>query len=166
MLFWIFIAVIIIVGLIFGYLDIIASGVLASFLAVIVFGLTLGLLTTFQYGNSSVSTVSRETLKLKALGNSNATTVSRGYYLGGSYLGTKRVLNYMTDSSGAVRVEAADARTSTVYEDTEASKANVTIYHQVVHNDWLIPWNIGSQDSYDFHIPAGSVAESYTLDNK
>lgn len=167
MLFWIFLGITV-ASIIFAIAitDEGIVGFMSGFICVLVFGLSLGLLTASNYTNSTVTTVSTETLTLKALANNTATTGNRGYYLGGSYLGTKRVLNYMTDTHGAVKVEAADAQTSTVFEDTEASKASVTVQHQVVHNDFLVPWNIGTQNSYAFHIPAGSVTSSYTLDNK
>lgn len=108
--------------------------------------------------------VSDNTHRLKALGNSNAIE-GRSYFLGGGYVKDKRVLNFITQrEGGAIRVEQAKAEDSTVFEG--AQESTVQVRHFDHNNGWVAPWPLGSHTEYIFRIPADSVLESYTLDNK
>lgn len=108
--------------------------------------------------------LSDETYNLKALGTDSA-IYGRAFFIGGGYIGEDRVLNYITvRDGGAIKVEKAKADDSTIYED--AQNATVTVRHYDHTNWWIQTWPIGDHYEYEFHIPAGSVLESYTIDNK
>jgi len=109
-------------------------------------------------------TVSDGTYKLKAIGNASAIE-GRLYFLGGGYVNDKRVLNFISQrDGGAIRVEQAEAGDATIFEGS--ASATVQVKHIDHINGWVSPWPLGSHDEYEFRIPTGSVAESYTLDNK
>lgn len=111
-----------------------------------------------------VDKVSTRTHELKSMGTSSAIN-GRAYFIGGGYINEKRVLNFITQRADkSIIVEQAEAEDSVIFEDT--SKPTVTVDHYDYVNGWVSPWVIGSNDKYTFHIPAGSVVESYTLDNK
>jgi hypothetical protein len=108
--------------------------------------------------------VSDDTYQLKAIGT-NSAIEGRSYFLGGGYIKDKRVLNYISQrDGGAIHVEQAEAEDSTIYEGS--SDATVRARHYDHVNGWVAPWPLGSHNEYEFRIPNGSVADSYTLDNK
>lgn len=110
--------------------------------------------------------VGDRTETLKALDTGSGIS-GRSYFLGGGYIGTTRVLNYMTqDKDGFVRLASADASVSAVKEDAEPGTARVKTYmvQESQYNLW--PWPGRTYPNYEFHVPAGSVVESYTVDNK
>ena len=132
-----------------------AGSALAGFLIFVACG------TWIPWNND---TVSDNTYKLKAIGNSTALE-GRMYFLGGGYVNDKRVLNFISQrEGGAIRVEQAEAEDATIYEGS--ADATVRVEHIDHNNGWVSPWPLGSHDDYEFRIPAGSVVESYTLDNK
>jgi hypothetical protein len=74
-------------------------------------------------------------------------------------------LNFISQrGGGAILVEQADAKRSTIYEGS--NDATVRVRHFDHINGWVVPWPLGGHDEYEFRIPEGSVVESYTLDNK
>ena len=168
MIFWILIAVaavIVVAVFVNTLLDDYVGGFLvamgAAFISAAVGFLVLLAFCAIPANNDLVAD---DTHKLKALGNANATT-GRFYFLGGGYIDGKRVLNFITErQGGAIRVEQADATNSTIYEGS--TDATVQVRHYDHNNGWVLPWPIGSHTEYEFHIPSGSVVESYTLDNK
>lgn len=108
--------------------------------------------------------VSEKTQQLRALGNASGLE-GRSYFLGGGYVKDKRVLNFITNNEGgAIKVERADAEDSVIYEDSTVASVKVT--HVDYVNGWIVPFPLGDDHEYESHIPAGSVVESYALDNK
>lgn len=124
-------------------------------------GIVLMLCATFIPTNMDL--VSKQTISLKALGTSSS---QQGrFFLGSGYIDGKRVLNFIQQGDdGSIRVGQANAKDSVIFED--ADKGTVTTEHFDYNNGWILPWPIGSTDKYEFHIPAGSVTESYTIDNE
>jgi hypothetical protein len=164
MLFWILltITVLIVVGTVLaddwtpfasGFLALVVCSVV-GFLALMVCWGTIG---------ANHDLVRTTTYQLRALGTSTGIE-GRSYFLGGGYIKDKRVLNYITDESGAIRVQQSDAGASTIYENSTAP--TVIVRHYDHNNGWLVPWPGGSDDTYEFRIPAGSVMSDYTVNNK
>jgi hypothetical protein len=99
---------------------------------------------------------------LRALAN-NTNLEGRQYFLGGGYIGEKQVFNYMTQSEhGAIRLQSMDAAQATIFEDTNTPHLRVIKTERFLPS--VVPWDLGSTMHYDFHIPAGSVLETYNVD--
>ena len=110
--------------------------------------------------------VADRSIALKALGTDSEVS-GRSYYLGGGYVGEQRVLNYITKGTdGSIRVASAKAWASTIKEDAGPDEARVRIMDWKQSQKWLWPWDGATTTYYEFHIPADSVVESYTIDNK
>jgi hypothetical protein len=169
MLFWVLIALVVLLTVFFVWREMgdsygmpVMTGFLALFLGVVVAGLIF--LACSWFIPQEVEKVSTRTHALKSMGTSSALN-GRAYFLGGGYINEKRVLNYISQrEAGAIRVEQAEAEDSVIFEDT--NKPTVTVDHYDYLNKWVSPWPIWGTDKYTFHIPAGSVVESYSLDNK
>lgn len=110
--------------------------------------------------------VKDDTYRLRTLGTANGIE-GHSYFLGGGYINSERVLNYITQrDGGAIQVQTADADVSVVFEDAPAGTGTVQKLHVDHINGWVTPWPLGSHDQYVFHIPAGTVADSYSLTDK
>lgn len=139
-----------------GIVTLVISATVGFFVAVVVCAIARPPLEAVPVGE--------KTQQLRALGNANGLE-GRSYFLGGGYVKDKRVLNFITNNEGgAIKVERADAEDSVIYEDSTAASVKVT--HVDYVNGWIAPFPLGDSHKYEFHIPAGSVVESYTLDNK
>jgi len=169
MIFWILLVIaslITIASLVIGFFEDgvlwgLGTGLLAAVISAFVGAL---IFIAFCFLPLSADLVSDNTYKLKALGNSNAIE-GRSYFLGGGYVKDKRVLNFISQrDGGGIRVEQAEAEHSTVFEGSQ--EATVQARHFDYNNGWVAPWPLGSGTEYTFRIPADSVLESYTLDNK
>jgi hypothetical protein len=99
---------------------------------------------------------------LKALDDTSAVK-GKSYYLGGSYIGSSRVLNYITEVNGEIRLEQAAASESVIREDTD--KPYVKVHEWNYEMGWLVPWRISHTHTYEFHVTPDSVLESHTIDN-
>lgn len=140
---------------------------ISTALAAFVLGVALGVTSSAgRDAGAEYKFVGDRTVSLKALDTASGVQ-GRSYYLGGGYLGTERVLNYMTkDADGYVRLASAPAWASAVKEDASAGEARVKIYDVEKRQDWLWPWPSSRYLNYEFRVPAGSVVEGYTVDNK
>lgn len=170
MIFWI-IATLVAAGTITVFIKALWDGPLVAFfvaLFTLIVGGFLGLMlwigSSFVLADRDHVVVHESTQQLKALGNANGIE-GHSYFLGGGYVEDKRVLNYITQGSdGAIRVERSDADASTIFEGSDNATVEITVTDE--SNPWVSPWPINTRHSYEFHIPTGSVVESYELDNK
>lgn len=169
MIFWILLSLAVLITLgsfIYGWIEdgplwSVGTGLLAALISGIVGGL---IFFAFRFIPWNVDLVSDDTHHLKALGN-NSALEGRSYFLGGGYIKDKRVLNFISQrDGGAIRVEQAEAEDATIFEGSP--DATVQIKHYDYTNGWVSPWPLGDAYEYTFRIPADSVLESYTLDNK
>jgi hypothetical protein len=170
MVFWILLgiaALIPIVVAIFFFMD---EGFLAgvgfffvsAFLAACGLGLVALILSAIAAGTGWTDT-RYETRDLRALGNSSSIE-GRFYFLGGGYIDGKRVLNYIVQQDGYSTLEQADANDSRIFEDEQESPYVYSAYSER-KNTWLVPWPVLGGEAHDFHIPADSILENYTIDN-
>ena len=168
MIFWILLVLVVLIAIgvfISEASDSYGSPFMGAFLALFC-GSVAGfiILCLFMFIPANTDLVSDDTYKLKALGNNNAIE-GRFYFLGGGYVKDKRVLNYISQrDGGAIHVEQSEADDSVIYEGHD--EATVQVRHFDHNNGWVAPWPIDSHTEYIFRIPADSVLESYTLDNK
>ena len=169
MIFWILVALIVIITFcvfVGQWDDSYGSPFLAGFFTLFV-GSVIGFLIFLACGSwipYNTDLVREDTYQLKAIGN-NSAIEGRSYFLGGGYIKDKRVLNFISQrDGGAIHVERAYANDSTIFEGSE--NATVIVRHYDHVNGWVSPWPLGDTDLYEFRIPAGSVVESYSLDNK
>jgi hypothetical protein len=166
MIFWVLVALVIVITAYCtwaaGYDMHVAGGILALLISSFV-ACAIWVICSVTMPKSA-DLVAERTYQLRALGNDSAIH-GRSYFLGGGYIGEKRVLNYISQrEGGAIKVERADAADSTIYED--AKTALVTVRHFDFNNGWVQTWPLGDGDTYEFHIPSGSVLNDYTVDNK
>lgn len=114
-------------------------------------------LHTTQYKDTEVTN-----LALRALGN-DTNIEGRQYFLGGGYIGEEKVINFITQApNGAIKIDKMPAAQAVIFEDSATPR--LTITKTVRTMEWAVPWELGSTMHYDFHIPKGSVLESYSLD--
>jgi hypothetical protein len=145
-----------------GPLSAIGSFFLTGFFSLI--GLVLA--SILISGIAAVTGETRElsdTEDLRALG-SNSSIEGRSYFLGGGYIEGKRVLNYIVRRDGYSTLEQVDADQSRIFEDVSDSPYLETFYF-ITSNPWVVPWDVWTRYRYDFHIPADSILEGYTIDN-
>lgn len=98
---------------------------------------------------------------------SGGESVSGEFFLGSGYINGERVVNYIkqvTDEDGTYSViDSATGYAARIFEDS--SEPYMLDYDWFYSNGWVIPFNVKTGDSWDFHVPAGSVLENYTIDN-
>lgn len=140
-----------------GWLFAFMPAILAAVVSAVVVGLLM-LLATLIPGDRTTS----ETYDLRAIGTSSS--AEGRFFLGSGQIDGKRTLNYIAQEDGWSRVDQAFADDSRVFEDTD--EPTVTEYSHLYWNEWVWPvaWKVG--ESWDFHVPAGSVLEDYTITNE
>jgi hypothetical protein len=92
----------------------------------------------------------------------------RSYFLGGGYIDGNRVVNYIRDNgSGGYLVKSVDGDDAVIYQDTKSgsSDATVIIREYDYINPWVLPWPIGDTFTAEFHVPYGSIIEDYQIEN-
>lgn len=173
MLLWIFLGACVVLSAIafhlgakygFDFMDAFGPALATFFVSIIVFGMALIIVV----GSNSHTIKYRDTevyeWELMALGN-NTQTEGRSYFLGGGYIGEKKVINFITKDHkdrGSIRVEQLDAHTVKIFEGSE--KPHLIRTTTVSSMEWAVPWDLDSVRHFDFYIPAGSVLESYSVD--
>lgn len=94
-------------------------------------------------------------------------SVSGQFFLGSGYIDGERVINYIkqiTDEDGTYSVvDSATGYAARIFEDS--NEPYMLDYDWFYSNGWVIPFNVKTGDSWDFHVPAGSVLENYAIDN-
>lgn len=103
-----------------------------------------------------------ETYGLRAI--SSSSTVQGSFFLGAGYVDGKRTLNYIAQEDGWSRIDRGIASASRIYEDAE--KPTVIEYTHWYSNGWVIPWEFKTGYSWDFHVPAESILEDFTIANE
>lgn len=142
------------------------------FLAVIVTGIVLAVAGGISFGIVStghVDGVKTRTSHLQAL-DTGSSVEGQSYFLGGAYVEGKRVLNYIVekkDENGKTysAVKQVNADKARIYQDA-VDGSTVTIKTPHRENGWFIPGPIDGDSTYEFHVPKGSVLDSYKVTNK
>lgn len=118
---------------------------------------------------SNVVTKVDKNYGLVALSNASTTSSQWGYFLvfgGGSTTSKQRVRFAQQDSDGGIKLGDKPVSASVIYENATPDTASLTVKHQEGSATWFVPWAISSGDSeYDFHVPAGTVKRSFTIDS-
>ena len=105
-----------------------------------------------------------ETVNLRAMGDGDGTS-GRSYFLGGGYIESKKVINYIGErEDGGVQLSSVDASDSVIYEREGAPTLEAHKYSGGVW--WYAPFDVGSYTTYEFSVPNGTVVESYELSTK
>jgi len=130
-----------------------AAGLVGVFISVIGF-----------YSTSTVTTSHSKDFELAAIGNSESV---EGSYHGSLFLSTGSLngvqkINYIQSEDGYSQVRSVNASVSRIFEDSE--EATVTEWWQHRVNDFWIhnEFDVGIY-LYDFHVPAGSIVQSYEI---
>lgn len=66
-------------------------------------------------------------------------------------------------SDGGFYMDEVGIRHAVVFEENEDKPYMVTVEHWD-SNPWIVPWSEGRGNTYEFHVPANSVVESYKVD--
>lgn len=106
--------------------------------------------------------ITSETYELRAISSSSA--VQGKFFLGSGYVNGKRTLNYIAQEDGYSRLGQAIAGPSArVYEDSD--DPTVIEYTFWYSNGWVAPWEVETGYAWDFHVPADSILEDFTITN-
>lgn len=138
------------------WVDAACSAIAAAIIAAVVLGI-LSLLSLLLPGRELTS----ETHELRAL--SSSSTAQGSFFLGTGYVDGERTLNYIAQEEGWARLGEASADSARVFEDS--STPTVTEYTYLSSNGWAVPWTFAVGRAWDFHVPAGSILENYTINN-
>lgn len=167
MIFWILLVIAIvavIASFVYGLLeDGIGIAFLVAFMAALISALIGGLLALLLsiWVTPNYQFQGEKEHDLVALQTSSS--IEGRFFLGSGYINGKRTLNYITDDSGAFRVESADADDSVIYQDS--NEPTVTVHEWDLVNPWLAPWSFSHKHTYTFHVPEGSILSDYTVNN-
>lgn len=141
-------------------------GFWSAFMAALISGFVVCILAFTITPHSEIT--AENTYKLKAVDTSSSIE-GQSYFLSGGYINQQRTLNfiYETEDDGEKYAQVADALAinSRIYEDS--TNPTVTIYTWTYSNKWIVPWgNWSHNNSYSFHVPAGSVIDNTEITNK
>lgn len=170
MVFWIILGIVVAVS-IFSIVAAITEGEgLLAFMGIFfsfIGGLfVVGLLSgaTSLWGWTYVVKTEVKTLELQALDTGDS--MSGRFFLGSGYVNGERTLNYIVKTDGGwSEVGAHGADHSRIFED-ESDRPVLIETYWTWGNPWLFPWDWGTTDNADFHIPDNSVVEDYTVRNE
>jgi hypothetical protein len=147
-------------GAFFGRLG---SSIGFGFIVVVIGGIVLGLLATFTGTDESRSW---ET-KLRAL--NTGSEVHGQFFLGSGRIDEDPVFSFLYEQAdGGVKLSSVPADRSTVYEhetNNDRPFLTTTETHRAANQFWA-PFTLSPRVSgyqYDFHIPEGSVLNSYEV---
>jgi hypothetical protein len=163
MMFWIAIGVVFILAILvsIGHSDEYGWAV-GSFLLTFVFGsLAAVLLVTVLFSAFPYTpiVVSSSTQTLTTL---NTSTASQGtFFLGTGTVEGESVINYVTNENGVYRVQSVDADQATIL--TDSGEPTVIINVTQRENTAILPFRLPTLDTYEFHIPEGSITANYEV---
>lgn len=174
MLFWVFVVVwlVAIVSMWGFFLDEYTYGVVGPFLMWLVSAVLVGLGLLAVWGGLAylnaheLKSTHEHRHELRAL-DSGSAIQGRSYFLGGGYVGTERVLNYIVrNEDGSSELGYTDADNSKIWEDEQDKPYVIQIKRE--YGNWWFALDEGYRDTYEYHyhIPAGSVLESTQITNK
>ena len=143
----------------YDYAELETTGI-AAFFSVIILGFaTLVLLPlSFLFQTGGVL-VEEDKVNLQALATKEQTEgrVVGSIFLTSGYVQSEPVFSYISEDEGAFRSEWADADQSVVYQD-ETDQPYVWEREYKFYSAWLVPWAIGQEPRYEFHVPEGSIS--------
>lgn len=132
------------------------GGLLLGCLGVIA-GILLSLLPWFAKGTTSTD------YSLMQIGDSRSTSGS--FFLGSGIISDSQVFTFYKNENGVITLSQADAGMSQI-QYTEG-KPTVTVTRQACTSRWALQAGCSERtNTYVFHIPTGSVQNSYTLPSK
>jgi len=175
MLFWILIGLILVVSTVIG----VANGKTrwsfywrdfwrtagASLVVGIIMGfiVLLGLLIHVSKQEEARYETDRITYGLRALTN-DETQPERYYFLGSGQSGDEPVFNFIYTEDGGARLDMVSTDDAIVFEDATVDTAYLDVITYGAFNGFILPYPVsGVQDVYEFHIPANSVDNYYSI---
>ncbi len=135
----------------------------SAFIALIVGGATIPILTyaiPWETSNTDMTSTN-----LRAI-STETTTEGHFYFLGTGVINGDRQISYITSQDGYSQIATVDVDHARIFEDEETNP-HVDIYSFYLDFWWIAPWLTHADvwyDSYDFHIPEGSVVDGYNID--
>lgn len=166
MIFWILLAVIL-AGAVWALIAHVRDsmpglGVFLFFVVVVLGSIAAAMVLSICALGFPQAETSRSELRAIAVSSS----VEGRFFLGSGYVDGKRVLNYITARDGFSEVEQVRADHARIYEDADSRPYLATVDH-VADVWWFAPFRVESGfPRSDFHVPAGSILENFTIDNQ
>lgn len=125
------------------------------------FGTALAIVVNTNYHSMEYRDSEDTSIPLKAL--ANRSSLEGQFFLGGGYIGEQQVINYVRDiGGGGSKIESISADEATIFEDSSSPHLRIIKTVKTMPN--VVPWEIGYDMHNDFHIPAGSILSSYSVD--
>lgn len=143
----------------------VASGIGSSVLVAIVW-FSISSLVVFIGWNATAEakTLESRTYNLQALGN-DATIEGQFHssiFVGVGYVEGTQMISYIQETEDYSELKTARNDQSRIYQDTD--EATVTEWWGVKENEAWAPWSGQTWIyQYDFHVPEGSVIQSYEI---
>lgn len=92
------------------------------------------------------------------------TKVSGKFYLTGGYVNSQRTLNYVWKDNGSYALSYVPAHNARIVE-SDKETPHITSFVWVKKAEWLAPWDFGKDYTYSFTVPKGSVTQDFTINN-
>lgn len=146
------------------FVDCIAFFFVVGFIGTIIFaslgGVVFGTIAT---DNSTIVTTSRTDTPLTAL--NTGSEVSGRFFLGSGRIDSDSVFSYIYETpEGGYRLDSVYVDQATVYADEETNPYMTTITWERKPDTFWAPFTLyGVSDTYEFHIPQGSILVDYTV---
>jgi uncharacterized membrane protein len=106
---------------------------------------------------TSLERTSVQTVQLRAA--ESGTASGRAYVFRG-YDSGKRVLNYTAQQDGYSMLGRTYAADTKIFED---GKKELLIIKTLKHRWWVAPFTWDEKESYEFHVPEGSIVEDFEI---
>jgi len=104
---------------------------------------------------------------LESLGITDPQYTGRMFLLSGSFEGEQRIQFFRADDDGALSLRWSTPDESRIFQDEDYEPYVNYINTVNTSPDWVLPWDSDpwvTHTTYDFHVPAGSVVNTYELD--
>lgn len=90
-----------------------------------------------------------------------STGIEGEFYLRSGYIEEKKVLDYISETDGIIKLGRVPAEDTTLRESDESPVLITRTYHLV--NGWVAPGAISTVEEYEFIIPEGSIQEGFAV---
>lgn len=171
MLFWIFLAVVILVTVIFFIQGVsewgdVQDGVFNGLIALFVSGLVSALIMLgvgSWWMKPYILDQHTDSYDLKALSTSETVEgqFRGGLFVSSGYVDGKQIFTYIQSEGDGYFLRQFDAEDAIVYQGDYDPEIKVTTYRW--GNPWFVPWDRGENQTAEFYVPEGSVANTYEV---
>lgn len=171
MLFWIMLGLVIVItvgvgiyqasewggwvdGLTMGFLALLISGVVGALIMLIAGSVWMKPYVLDQHENE---------YELRALSNSETVEgqFRGGLFVSSGYIDGKQVFSYIQSEGEGYVLRQFDAADAVIYQGDYDPSVEITTYRW--GNPWFVPWDRGTNETAEFFVPEGAVANTYEV---